>query len=145
MASPRSCATRRARSIALSCAAVPAIRAEGNTVAFYQTDNNSSSRLYFTAAQWNLSGGSSDNVSWHVRIDFTALGWSNVDKDWWTIPSGARHHFTARHQTGPHLRDHVLRLVLGVQHLDLRADPPHVRILLGGARQHSCGGGHARR
>ena len=32
-------------------------------VAFYQTDNTSSSRLYFTASNWNLSGGSSDNVS----------------------------------------------------------------------------------
>jgi hypothetical protein len=59
--------------------------ADGNMVAFYQTDNNSSSRLYFTASNWNLSGGSSDNVSWHVHIDFTALGWSNVDKIWWTI------------------------------------------------------------
>jgi hypothetical protein len=54
-------------------------------VAFYQTDNNSSSRLYFSASDWNLSGGSSDNVSWHVHIDFTALGWSGVDKVWWTI------------------------------------------------------------
>lgn len=59
--------------------------ADGNMVAFYQTDNNSGSRLYFTASNWNLTGGSSDNVSWHVKIDFTALGWSNVDKVWWTI------------------------------------------------------------
>src|ERR1017187_6477425 len=59
--------------------------ADGNMVAFYQTDNNSSSRLYFTATNWNLSGGSSDNVSWHVHIDLTALGWSSVDKVWWTI------------------------------------------------------------
>ena len=59
--------------------------ADGNMVAFYQTDNNGSSRLYFTATNWNLSGGSSDNVSWHVHIDFTALGWNNVDKVWWTI------------------------------------------------------------
>ncbi|HJX53492.1 MAG TPA: hypothetical protein VJ801_12065, partial [Polyangia bacterium] len=59
--------------------------ADGNMVAFYQTDNNASSRLYFTAANWNLSGGSSDNVSWHVHIDFSTLGWSNVDKVWWTI------------------------------------------------------------
>jgi hypothetical protein len=58
---------------------------DGNMVAFYQTDNNSSTRLYFTASNWNLSGGTSDNVSWHVHIDFTALGWSNVDKVWWTI------------------------------------------------------------
>jgi len=42
--------------------------ADGNMVAFYQTDNNISSRLYVTAANWNLSGGSSDNVSWHVKI-----------------------------------------------------------------------------
>ena len=48
--------------------------ADGNMVAFYQTDNNDGSRLYFTASNWNLSGGSSDNVSWHVHIDFTALG-----------------------------------------------------------------------
>jgi hypothetical protein len=59
--------------------------ADGNMVAFYQTDNNSSARLYFTATNWNLSGGSSDNVSWHVHIDFTALGWNSVDKVWWTI------------------------------------------------------------
>src|ERR1039457_3440241 len=44
--------------------------ADGNMVALYQTDNNSSSRLYFTATNWNLSGDSSDNVSWHVHIDF---------------------------------------------------------------------------
>ncbi len=58
---------------------------DGNIVAFYQTDNTGGSRLYFTASHWNLAGGSSDNVSWHVKIDFTALGWSNVDKVWWTI------------------------------------------------------------
>ena len=59
--------------------------ADGNMVALYQTDNKSRSRLYFTATNWNLSSGSSDNVSWHVHIDFTALGWSSVDKVWWTI------------------------------------------------------------
>ena len=59
--------------------------ADGNMVAFCQTDNTGGSRLYFTASNWNLAGGSSDNVSWHVKIDFTALGWSNVDKVWWTI------------------------------------------------------------
>jgi hypothetical protein len=59
--------------------------ADGNMVGFYQTDNTDGSRLYFTASNWNLSGGSSDNVSWHVHIDFTALGWNDVDKVWWTI------------------------------------------------------------
>jgi hypothetical protein len=59
--------------------------ADGNFVRFYQTDNNSSSRLYFTSNNWSLSGGSSDNVSWHVHIDFSTLGWNNVDKVWWTI------------------------------------------------------------
>jgi hypothetical protein len=59
--------------------------ADGNMVAFYQTDNNGSSRLYFSAASWNLAGGSSDNVSWHVHIDYPALGWNSVDKVWWTI------------------------------------------------------------
>jgi hypothetical protein len=59
--------------------------ADGNMAELYQTDNTSASRLYFTAANWRLSGGSSDNVSWHVHIDFTALGWSDVDKVWWTI------------------------------------------------------------
>ncbi|MGD0497538.1 MAG: hypothetical protein ABSC23_03780 [Bryobacteraceae bacterium] len=59
--------------------------ADGNSVAFYQTDNNGGARLHFTASNWKLAGGSSDNVSWHVRIDFGALGWSNVDKVWWTI------------------------------------------------------------
>jgi hypothetical protein len=65
-----------------------ALGADGNMVAIYQTDNTGGARMYFTPQQgtsWNLSGGSSDNVSWHVRIDFTALGWSNVDKVWWTI------------------------------------------------------------
>jgi hypothetical protein len=66
--------------------------ADGNMVAFYQTDNNSSSRLFFTASNWNLSGGSSDNVSWHVRIDFTALGWNNADKVWWTIAPALPNH-----------------------------------------------------
>jgi hypothetical protein len=41
--------------------------------------------LYFSASDWNLSGGSSDNVSWHVHIDFTVLGWDNLDNVWWTI------------------------------------------------------------
>jgi hypothetical protein len=59
--------------------------ADGNFVRFYQTDNNTSSRLYFTASNWSLAGGSSDNVSWHVHIDFSTLGWNNVDKIWWTI------------------------------------------------------------
>jgi hypothetical protein len=59
--------------------------ADGNMVAFYQTNNNSSSRLYYTASNWSLAGGSSDDVSWHVRINFSVLGWSNVDKVWWTI------------------------------------------------------------
>ena len=80
-------------SVALSAAVVmpnqlvvtAAPGADGNMIAFYQTDNTGGSRLYFTASAWNLSGGSSDNVSWHVHIDFTVLGWSNVDKVWWTI------------------------------------------------------------
>ena len=59
--------------------------ADGNTVTFYETNNNAGARLYFTASNWSLAGGSSDSVSWHVRIDFTALGWSDVDKVWWTI------------------------------------------------------------
>jgi hypothetical protein len=66
--------------------------ADGNMVAFCQTDNNSGSRLCFTASNWNLAGGSSDNVSWHVHIDFTALGWSNVDKVWWTIAPALPNH-----------------------------------------------------
>ena len=59
--------------------------ADGNMIAFYQTDNTGGARLYFTASNWDLGGGSSDNVSWHVHIDFSTLGWSNVDKVWWTI------------------------------------------------------------
>lgn len=58
--------------------------ADGNMVAFYQPDNNGNRRLYFSvpadAMSWNLSGGSSDNLSWHVHIDFGMLGWSDVDK-----------------------------------------------------------------
>ena len=72
--------------------------ADGNMVVFYQTDNNASSRLYFSASNWSLSGGSSDDVSWHVHIDFTTLGWNNVDKVWWTIapalPVGQAYHPT---------------------------------------------------
>jgi hypothetical protein len=45
--------------------------ADGNMATFYELHKNTN--LYFTPAAVQLAGGSSDNVKWHVTIDFSAL------------------------------------------------------------------------
>jgi hypothetical protein len=57
--------------------------ADGNMVTVYELHKNTN--LYFTPAAVKLSGGSSDNVLWHVHVDFSALGWSDIQKLWLTF------------------------------------------------------------
>ncbi len=57
--------------------------ADGNAVTFYEL--HASSNLYFSPSTVQLAGGSSDNVPWHVTIDFGALGWTAVTKVWLTF------------------------------------------------------------
>jgi hypothetical protein len=52
-------------------------------VTFYELHKNSD--LYFTPADVQLSGGSSDNVTWHVTVDFFSLGWTDIQKLWITL------------------------------------------------------------
>ena len=57
--------------------------ADGNAVSMYElhTDSN----LYFSPSTLQLGGGSSDNVKWHITIDFGKLGWTDVTKAWLTF------------------------------------------------------------
>jgi len=57
--------------------------ADGNMVTLYELHKNSN--LYFTPASLRLSGGSSDNVRWHVHVDFAELGWTDIQKLWLTF------------------------------------------------------------
>jgi hypothetical protein len=57
--------------------------ADGNAVTFYEL--HASENLYFSPSALQLAGGSSDNVRWHVAIDFGALGWTDVTKVWLTF------------------------------------------------------------
>ena len=57
--------------------------ADGNMLAFYEL--HSSANLYFTPAAVQLAGGSSDNVKWHITTDFSALGWTDIQKLWITF------------------------------------------------------------
>ncbi len=57
--------------------------ADGNAVTFYEL--HSSTRLYFSPSSVQLAGGSSDNVSWHIHVDFSALGWTDLTKIWLTF------------------------------------------------------------
>jgi phage tail sheath gpL-like len=57
--------------------------ADGNAVTFYEL--HASDNLYFSPSTLQLAGGSSDNVRWHVTIDFGALGWTDVTKVWLTF------------------------------------------------------------
>ncbi len=57
--------------------------ADGNAVTFYEL--HASQNLYFSPSTVQLAGGSSDNVRWHVTIDFGALGWTDVTKVWLTF------------------------------------------------------------
>jgi len=56
---------------------------DGNMVTFYELHKNSN--LFFTPPAVQLSGGSSDNVTWHLHIDFSALGWNDIQKLWLTF------------------------------------------------------------
>ena len=57
--------------------------ADGNAVTFYEL--HASENLYFSPSTLQLAGGSSDNVKWHLTIDFGALGWTDVTKVWLTF------------------------------------------------------------
>jgi len=57
--------------------------ADGNAVTFYEL--HASENLYFSPSALQLAGGSSDNVRWHLTIDFGALGWTDVTKVWLTF------------------------------------------------------------
>lgn len=57
--------------------------ADGNMVTLYDLHKNTN--LYFTPASVRLSGGSSDNVTWHVHVDFSALGWTDIQRLWLTF------------------------------------------------------------
>ena len=57
--------------------------ADGNMVTFYELHKNAG--LYFTPAAVQLAGGSSDNVTWHLSVDFSALGWTDLEKLWLTF------------------------------------------------------------
>jgi hypothetical protein len=41
--------------------------------------------LFFTPTAVQLAGDSSDNVTWHLSVDFSALGWTNLQKLWLTF------------------------------------------------------------
>lgn len=57
--------------------------ADGNMVTLYELHKNGN--LYFTPATVQLSGGISDYVRWHIRVDFSALGWTDLQKLWITF------------------------------------------------------------
>ncbi len=57
--------------------------ADGNVVTLYEL--HSSTNLYFSPSTLQLAGGSSDNVKWHITIDFGKLGWTDVTKVWLTF------------------------------------------------------------
>ena len=57
--------------------------ADGNAVTFYEL--HAGSNLYFSPSTLQLAGGSSDDVRWHLTIDFGALGWTDVTKVWLTF------------------------------------------------------------
>jgi hypothetical protein len=56
---------------------------DGNSVTFYEL--HATSTLRFTPDHVQLVGGSSDNLTWHVAIDFDALGWTDLQKLWLTF------------------------------------------------------------
>lgn len=57
--------------------------ADGNMVTLYELHKNSN--LFLAPHSIQLNGGTSDNVSWHVHVDFSALGWTDVQKLWLTF------------------------------------------------------------
>jgi hypothetical protein len=56
---------------------------DGNSVAFYELHHNDHMR--FTPDHVRLAGGVSDDLTWHVAIDFDALGWTDLQKLWLTF------------------------------------------------------------
>lgn len=57
--------------------------ADGNTITLYELHKNAN--LFFTPEAVQLSGGTSDSVPWHVHVDFSALGWTDIQKLWLTF------------------------------------------------------------
>lgn len=57
--------------------------ADGNAVTFYEL--HGSQNLYFSPSSVQLAGGSSDNVPWHISVDFSFLGWTDLTKLWLTF------------------------------------------------------------
>ena len=57
--------------------------ADGNMVMFYELHKNTD--LFLTFAALQLAGGSSDDVTWHITVDFSALGWTDLQKLWLTF------------------------------------------------------------
>ena len=57
--------------------------ADGNMITLYELHKNDN--LYFTPAATQLSGGTSDGVPWHIRVDFSELGWTDLQKLWLTF------------------------------------------------------------
>jgi len=56
---------------------------DGNMAVWYAQSKNAN--LSFSPGAVQLSGGISDNVSWHVHVDFSALGWNDIQKLWLTF------------------------------------------------------------
>ena len=56
---------------------------DGNMVTFYELHKTGS--LYFTPATVKLAGGTSDSIWWHISADFSALGWTDIEKLWITF------------------------------------------------------------
>jgi hypothetical protein len=56
---------------------------DGNSVAFYELHAND--HLRFTPDHVRLAGGVSDDLTWHVAINFDALGWTDLQKLWLTF------------------------------------------------------------
>jgi len=57
--------------------------ADGNMVTLYELHKNEN--LFFTPQATRLSGGNSDHLPWHIHVDFSALGWSDIQKLWLTF------------------------------------------------------------
>ena len=56
---------------------------DGNSVTFYEL--HASDTLRFTPDHLRLAGGVSDDVTWHIAVDFDALGWTELQKLWLTF------------------------------------------------------------
>ncbi len=56
---------------------------DANSVRFYEL--HATETLYFTPGHAALTGGVSNDVPWHVTLDFDALGWTDLQKVWLTF------------------------------------------------------------